>query len=68
MCWSGPASAGMASLGFGGAIFARWRNEGWMRWGTLAYFSTMELLQAFTYSVIGVYRNFIENILNFIKI
>jgi hypothetical protein len=25
-----------------------------MRWGTLAYFSTMELLQAFTYSVIGV--------------
>jgi len=54
MCWSGPASAGMASIGFGGAIFAKLRNEGWMRWSTLAYFSTMELLQALTYSVIGV--------------
>lgn len=54
MCWSGTASAGMASLGFGGALFARWRGEGWMRWVTLMYFSSMELLQAFTYSVIGI--------------
>ena len=54
MCWSGPASAGMATLGFSGAIWAKWRGEGWMRWGTLAYFSSMEMLQAFTYSVIGI--------------
>jgi hypothetical protein len=54
MCWSGPASAGMASLGFGGALWARWRGESWMRWSTLMYFSSMELLQAFTYTVIGV--------------
>lgn len=54
MCWSGPASAGMASLGFAGSIYAKWKGEGWMRWSTLAYFSTMELLQAITYSVIGI--------------
>ena len=54
MCWTGPVSTGMATIGFGGAILAKLKEESWMRWGTLAYFSYMEMLQAFTYSVIGI--------------
>jgi hypothetical protein len=54
MCWSGQASGVMASIGFGGSIYAKLKDEHWFRWGCLAYFSTMELLQAFTYSVIGI--------------
>ena len=52
MCWSGEASAGLAMTGFiGTALFYR-KGESKVLCGALAYFSLMELLQAYTYTVI----------------
>ena len=52
MCWSGEASLGVATLGVSGALWARSRGSPAERWGTVLYFSAMELLQAATYVVI----------------
>ncbi|MDX1922660.1 MAG: DUF5765 domain-containing protein [Alphaproteobacteria bacterium] len=52
MCWSGEASAVLASIGIGSTIYAAIKKEPRVLWITLGYFSLMELLQAFTYSVI----------------
>jgi hypothetical protein len=52
MCWSGQASLGVATLGVSGALWARSRGAPVGRWGTVFYFSAMELLQAATYIVI----------------
>jgi hypothetical protein len=52
MCWSGEASLGVATLGVSGALWARSRGAPTGRWGTVFYFSAMELLQAATYLVI----------------
>jgi hypothetical protein len=52
MCWSGEASLGVATLGVSGALWARSRGAPSGRWGTVLYFSAMELLQAATYIVI----------------
>jgi hypothetical protein len=52
MCWSGEASLGVATLGVSGALWARSRGSPVGRWGTVFYFSAMELLQAATYVVI----------------
>ncbi len=52
MCWSGEASLGVATLGVSGALWARSRGTPVGRWGTVLYFSAMELLQAATYVVI----------------
>ena len=53
MCWSGEASALMAAVGFCGAAYAAHKKESPLLWGPLVYFSLMELLQAFTYSIIN---------------
>src|SRR4051812_37524971 len=52
MCWSGQASAVLASAGIATTIYAAWKKEPAPLWIALGYFSLMELLQAFTYSVI----------------
>ncbi|MFH1157661.1 MAG: DUF5765 domain-containing protein [Pseudomonadota bacterium] len=52
MCWSGEASAVLASIGIGATVYAAYKKEPAVLWITLGYFSLMELLQAFTYSVI----------------
>lgn len=57
MCWSGPASAALAACGFVGCAVAIRRKEPAQLWGCLAFFSLMEVLQAFTYSVINSCMN-----------
>jgi Family of unknown function (DUF5765) len=52
MCWSGEASAVLATIGLGATAYAAYKKEPMQLWVTLGYFSLMELLQAFTYSVI----------------
>ncbi len=52
MCWSGEASAVLATVGFCGTAYAAYKKESPLLWGALLYFSLMELLQAFTYTVI----------------
>jgi hypothetical protein len=52
MCWSGQASAVPASAGIGTTAYAAYRKEPTAVWMPLGYFALMELLQAFTYSVI----------------
>ena len=52
MCWSGDASAVLATAGLGTTAYAAYRREPAAIWMPLGYFSLMELLQAFTYSVI----------------
>ncbi len=53
MCWSGQASAMLATLGTATTVYAAWKGEPKALWVTLGYFTLMEWLQAFTYSVIG---------------
>ena len=53
MCWSGEASAVLAAAGFCGSAYAAHKKESPLLWGPLLYFSLMELLQAYTYSVIN---------------
>ena len=52
MCWSGEASLVLATAGFAFAGYAAYKKESSRLWIPLAYFSLMELLQGFTYSVI----------------
>lgn len=52
MCWSGEASALLAAGGFATAGYAAYKKESPRIWGTIIYFSLMELLQAFTYGVV----------------
>ncbi|MBD9360800.1 DUF5765 domain-containing protein [Methylomonas fluvii] len=52
MCWSGEASAALALTGFASTSFFYRRGESQVLCLALAYFSLMELLQAYTYSVI----------------
>jgi hypothetical protein len=52
MCWSGPASAALATLGLASTAYAAYKKDSIMLWGCLGYFTLMEALQAFTYSVI----------------
>jgi hypothetical protein len=53
MCWSGEASAVLAAAGIGTTIYAAYKKEPAPLWIALGYFSLMELLQAYTYSVIN---------------
>ena len=53
MCWSGEASLVLASTGIIGTGYAMYKKEPTALWVALGYFSSMELLQAFTYSVIN---------------
>ena len=52
MCWNGQASAVLAAAGLSTTAYAAYRKDPAAIWVPLAYFSLMELLQAFTYSVI----------------
>ncbi len=52
MCWSGEASAILAATGFTSTAYFYRKGESKVLCGALAYFSLMELLQAYTYTVI----------------
>jgi hypothetical protein len=53
MCWSGEASACLAASGFISTAYFYYKGESKVLCAALAYFSLMELLQAYTYTVIG---------------
>ncbi len=57
MCWSGEASAGLAVAGFVSTAYFYHKGESKVLCGALAYFSLMELLQAYTYTVIDECNN-----------
>jgi hypothetical protein len=52
MCWSGEASTVLAAVGLGSTVYVASRGEDKRLWMTLGYFSLMEVLQAYTYTVI----------------
>ncbi|MCE2926702.1 MAG: DUF5765 domain-containing protein [Rickettsiales bacterium] len=52
MCWSGEASTVLAAAGIATTLYAAWKKEPAPLWIALGYFSLMEVLQAYTYSVI----------------
>lgn len=52
MCWSGEASAALATVGITTTVYVACKKETKALWVPLLYFSLMELLQAFTYTVI----------------
>ena len=52
MCWSGEASAVLATTGFASTAYFYYKGESKALCAALAYFSLMELLQAYTYTVI----------------
>ena len=53
MCWSGEASAVLATVGLATTAWAAYKKEPTVLWLCLGYFSLMELLQAYTYIYIG---------------
>jgi len=52
MCWSGEASATLATVGLATTAYFAYKKESPHIWVPLGYFALMELLQAFTYTVI----------------
>jgi hypothetical protein len=54
MCWSGEASAVLATIGFGTAAYVAYKGESKELWIPLTYFACMELLQAATYVYISL--------------
>jgi hypothetical protein len=71
MCWSGEASAALAAVGFLGTAYAAHKREPAALWMSLGYFSLMEALQAFTYSVIdqcGDHSNQVATLLGYLHI
>jgi len=52
MCWNGQASATLATIGFASTAYIAVKGEDKKLWIPLAFFSLMEMLQAFTYTVI----------------
>ena len=57
MCWNGQASTVLASTGLIGCAYSAYKKEPVCLWGCLAFFSSMEILQAFTYTVINSCSN-----------
>src|SRR5882757_4267919 len=53
MCWSGEASAVLAGIGLASTGYAAYKKEPFSLWISLGYFSLMEALQAYTYTVIN---------------
>lgn len=53
MCWNGTASGVLATVGILSTGYAVYKKEPMPLWISLGYFSLMELLQAFTYTVIN---------------
>ncbi len=52
MCWSGEASTALATIGLSSTVYFWYKKEPAVLWATLGYFSLMEALQAYTYTVI----------------
>ena len=52
MCWSGEASTVLAAVGLGSTAYVAYKGEDKRLWMPLGYFSLMEALQAYTYTVI----------------
>jgi hypothetical protein len=65
MCWSGEASSVLAAAGIAGAGYAALKKnpEPAALWGCLLYFSSMEVLQAASYSVINQCGNPLNQVL-----
>ncbi len=71
MCWSGEASTVLATIGLSTAAYSAYKKEPPVLWACLGYFALMELLQAFTYSVIdqcGMASNQIATLLGYIHV
>ncbi len=71
MCWSGEASTVLASIGIASTAYAAYKGEPWPLWTCLGYFTLMEVLQAFTYSVIdqcGLPSNQVATLLGYLHI
>ncbi len=71
MCWSGEASTVLAAVGLGTTAWAAYKKEPTVLWLCLGYFSLMEALQAYTYSVIdqcGDPGNQVATLLGYIHI
>jgi len=71
MCWSAEASTILAVAGLGVTAHAAYKREPNVLWLALGYFSLMELLQAFTYTVIddcGNPTNQIATLLGYLHI
>jgi len=71
MCWSGEASAVLATTGFVSTSYFFYKGESKVLCAALAYFSLMELLQAYTYTVIDqchIPSNQIATLLGYIHI
>jgi Family of unknown function (DUF5765) len=52
MCWSGEASTVLAAIGLASTTYVALKGEDKRLWLPLGYFSLMEALQAYTYTVI----------------
>jgi hypothetical protein len=71
MCWSGEASAALATVGFLSTAWAVRKKEAAALGWCLGYFSLMEALQAYTYSVIdncGAPANQVATLLGYLHI
>lgn len=71
MCWSGEASAVLAFGGLATSAYCWRKGEPASMWVPLAYFSSMEALQAFTYGVIdqcGTFSNQASTIAAYVHI
>jgi hypothetical protein len=71
MCWSGEASATLATAGLATSYYLYRKGEAKSLYITLAYFSGMEALQAYTYTVINqcdVAGNQVATVLGYLHI
>lgn len=71
MCWSLEASATVAAIGLATTAYAAHKKSPPAIWVPLAYFSLMEILQAYTYTVIddcGNVANQVATVLGYVHI
>lgn len=71
MCWSGEASAVLAGVGLATTAWAAYKKEDPRLYAALGYFSLMEMLQAYTYTVIdecSLPENQIATVLGYLHI
>lgn len=66
MCWSGEASAALATVGLASTAYVAIKKEDKNLWVPLGYFSLMELLQAFTYQYIDACDMPINQVLTYL--
>ncbi len=72
MCWSGEASAALATLGLAVTAYSACvKKDSILLWMPLGYFTLMEALQAYTYTVIdkcGLPQNEVATVLGYMHI